>query len=130
MEARIASYNDFQGLANLRTQAQKDASSAIEEVGQQFESYFTRMMLKSMRDASEVLRSDLFSSDQSKTYEQMFDEELSTEMAKKGPLGVGEWMRQAVENNMGGPRANSRSIAAYQSDSVTRLDSTAAMRLR
>ena len=78
MEARIASYNDFQGLANLRTQAQKDASSAIEEVGQQFESYFTRMMLKSMRDASEVLRSDLFSSDQSKTYAQMFNEELST----------------------------------------------------
>ena len=130
MEARIASYNDFQGLANLRTQAQKDASSAIEEVGQQFESYFTRMMLKSMRDASEVLRSDLFSSDQSKTYEQMFDEELSTEMAKKGSLGVGEWMRQAVENNMGGSRANARSIVAYQPDSVMRLDSTAAMLLR
>ena len=130
MEARIASYNDFHGLANLRTQAQKDASSAIEEVGQQFESYFTRMMLKSMRDASEVLRSDLFSSDQSKAYEQMFDEELSTEMAKKGPLGVGEWMRQAVENNMGGSSANARSIVAYQPDSVMRLDSTAAMLLR
>jgi flagellar protein FlgJ len=130
MEARISSYNDFQGLANLRTQAQKDASSAIEEVGQQFESYFTRMMLKAMRDASEVLRSDLFSSDQSKAYEQMFDEELSTEMAKKGPLGVGEWMRQAVENNMGGSRANARSIVAYQPDSVMRLDSTAAMLLR
>jgi peptidoglycan hydrolase FlgJ len=88
------------------------------------------MMLKSMRDASEVLRSDLFSSDQSKAYEQMFDEELSTEMAKKGPLGVGEWMRQAVENNMGGSRANARSIVAYQPDSVMRLDSTAAMLLR
>jgi flagellar protein FlgJ len=114
MESSISSYSDFSGLATLRTKARTDASAAVGEVGQQFEAYFMQMMLKSMRDAGDVLKSDLTSSSESKVYEQMFDEELSLQMAKTGSLGVGQWMRRAMENNIGGGKPDARDIEAYR----------------
>jgi len=42
-------YNDFEGLANLRSQAQRDQKSAINETAQQFEALFIQMMLAEMR---------------------------------------------------------------------------------
>ena len=59
MESSISSYSDFSGLATLRSKARTDASAAVGEVGQQFEAYFMQMMLKSMREAGDVLKSDL-----------------------------------------------------------------------
>lgn len=114
MESSISSYSDFSGLATLRTKARTDASAAVGEVGQQFEAYFMQMMLKSMREAGDVLKSDLMSSSESKVYEQMFDEELSVQMAKTGSLGVGDWMQRTMENNMGGGKAGARGIEAYR----------------
>lgn len=110
----VASYADFSGLANLRSQAQKDAGAAIDEVGQQFESYFMQMMLKSMREANEVLKSDLLSSDSIDAYEEMYHQELSVEMAKNGSLGVSAWMKHAMEKNMGMHNETHKSIEAYR----------------
>ena len=61
MDGVVSSHNDFQGLAKLRAKAQEDQMSAAREVGQQFEAFFIQMMLKSMRDAGEGLKSGLWS---------------------------------------------------------------------
>ena len=45
MDAVVASYNDFEGLAKLRAKAQQDEMAAAREVGQQFEAFFIKSML-------------------------------------------------------------------------------------
>jgi flagellar protein FlgJ len=43
-----SNYNDFTGLANLRTQAQHDQKAALDETAQQFEALFIQMMASSV----------------------------------------------------------------------------------
>ena len=88
MDGVVSSYNDFQGLAKLRAKAQEDQMSAAREVGQQFEAFFIQMMLKSMRDAGEGLKSGLWESSAGDSYEEMFDAELATSLAKTEEFGI------------------------------------------
>ena len=55
----IKSYLDFAGLSNLRAKAKDDQTSAAKEVGRQFEAMFVQMMMKSVRQANESIKSDL-----------------------------------------------------------------------
>jgi len=71
------SYLDFNGLANLRGQANQNNPEALKQTAQQFEGIFIQMMLKSMRDANSVMKSDLNSSNEMNTYQDMYDKELS-----------------------------------------------------
>mgnify|MGYP003310400576 CR=1 FL=1 len=75
---------DFAGLAQMRAGAAQGEEKVTKEVAQQFESIFINMMLKSMRDATE--RSGLLDSEATKTYESMFDQQLSTELAARALL--------------------------------------------
>ena len=59
----------------------------LTEAGQQFEAFFIQMMLKSMRDASEDLKSGLWESSAGDSYEEMFDAELSTSLVNQG-IGI------------------------------------------
>ena len=77
---------DFAGLAQMRAGAVQGEERVTKEVAQQFESIFINMMLKSMRDATE--RSGLLDSEATKTYESMFDQQLSAELAGKGTFGI------------------------------------------
>jgi len=54
------SYNDFTALGELRGKAQRNEAGAMRESAEQFEALFIQMMLKSMREASSVMKSDLF----------------------------------------------------------------------
>ena len=54
-------------------------------------------MLKSMRDATE--RSGLLDSEATKTYESMFDQQLSTELAGKGIFGIAEALQNQLNLN-------------------------------
>ena len=47
-------YTDFDGLARLKGQASEQTPEAKKEVAQQFEALFIQIMLKSMRDASQL----------------------------------------------------------------------------
>ena len=52
-------YTDFGGLSRLKTKAasasgSEESKMATKEVAKQFESVFLQMMLKSMRDASQI----------------------------------------------------------------------------
>lgn len=96
MENIVAGYSDFTGLAKLRVAAQKDQIKSAGEVGRQFEAFFIKSMLSSMRKASEPLKSDLWDSNALNSYQDMFDSELSSSLAKVGGLGVADWLVDQV----------------------------------
>lgn len=56
------SHHDFAGLTELRARAKNKDETAVKEVGQKFEALFIQMMLKSFREASKPLKSDLMGS--------------------------------------------------------------------
>jgi flagellar protein FlgJ len=85
---------DFAGLAQMRAGAVKGDEKVTKEVAQQFEAIFINMMLKSMREATD--RSGLLDSESTKTYESMFDQQLSTELAANGTFGIA----QALQNQL------------------------------
>lgn len=84
------SYTDFSGLGELRGKAQQNDDSALRETAQQFEALFIQMMLKSMRDANNEMKSDLVQSDAAETFEGMYDKEVSVKLAQRNALGLAD----------------------------------------
>jgi Rod binding domain-containing protein len=93
------SYLDFTGLGELKAQAQKDQNKAIKQAAQQFEGLFIQMMIKSMRDASP--KDDHNQSSAVDTFQGMFDQEVSTQMAKRSSFGVANFLTQALQKRAG-----------------------------
>jgi peptidoglycan hydrolase FlgJ len=89
-------YTDAQGLAGLRRQAQQQSPQAIRDAAKQFEAVFLQMMLKSMRAASAPTDSGIMDSDQSRLYEEMFDQQIALSMAQQGKLGIAEMMARQL----------------------------------
>jgi peptidoglycan hydrolase FlgJ len=87
-----SSYLDFGGLGELRGRAQQNDPTALKQAAKHFEGAFIQMMLKSMRDANNVMKSDLIKSDAIDTFQDMFDKELSTQMANRNSLGVADML--------------------------------------
>jgi Rod binding domain-containing protein len=94
----INSYLDFTGLSNLRAKAKDDQASAAKEVGRQFEAMFVQMMMKSVRQANETIKSDLMGSSAVDTFEEMYHNELSQVMASNDAFGISDWLVQHVNN--------------------------------
>ena len=93
-DTRMTNALDFAGLAQMRAGAVQGDEKVTKEVAQQFEAIFINMMLKSMREATD--RSGLLDSESTKTYESMFDQQLSTELAANGTFGIA----QALQNQL------------------------------
>ena len=93
-DPRMTNALDFAGLAQMRAGAVQGDEKVTKEVAQQFEAIFINMMLKSMREATD--RSGLLDSESTKTYESMFDQQLSTELAANGTFGIA----QALQNQL------------------------------
>jgi peptidoglycan hydrolase FlgJ len=87
-------YADFQGLDRLRASAARQDPQALREAARQFEGLFTAMMLKSMREAS--LGSGLGDSEETKTYQDMYDQQLALQMAHGKGLGLAEMLMQQL----------------------------------
>lgn len=64
----------------------------LEKAGQQFESVFVGMMLKSMRQAS--LGTGLLDSDAGRQFRDMQDQRTAETMAATTPLGIGKAMTE------------------------------------
>ena len=92
------SYLDFSGLGELRGQAQQNQDKALKESAQQFEGLFIQMMMKSMREAS--MKDEENQSSGMDTFENMFDKEISVQMAKRGAMGVADFMAKAVKQQI------------------------------
>lgn len=100
MTAPVNFYADFKGLAALKNAAGQQDPTALREAARQFESVFTQMMLKSMRDAS--LGESLMDNDQSKFYLEMFDNQLAVQLSKGRGLGLAEMMvKQLMQSGHG-----------------------------
>jgi peptidoglycan hydrolase FlgJ len=87
MTANINTYNDFQGLSKLKSEASARSPEATREAARQFEALFVQMMLKSMRDANAVLGEE-----RDTTYDEMFDKQISLEMTRGKGLGMGDML--------------------------------------
>jgi Rod binding domain-containing protein len=94
------SYLDFSGLGELRGQAQNNQDKALKESAQQFEGLFIQMMMKSMREASNPMKDEDNESSARETFENMFDKEVSLQMAKRGAMGVADFMAKAVKQQI------------------------------
>src|ERR1700761_2398634 len=107
-------YTDLSGLSKLKRAAGTNDPKAIRAVAEQFESMFTRMMLKSMRDA--VGPDPMFGSDQEQMYQGMFDDQLSLQMSKGRGLGLADMLvRQLQRMGVPGAKAAADATAASQS---------------
>lgn len=79
-------YADFQGLESLKAGARANDKSALREAARQFESLFTHMMLKSMREASQG--ESLGDSEDVKFYQDMYDQQMAVQLSKGDGLGL------------------------------------------
>lgn len=93
-------YTDVNSLANIKNV--KDPKAALSKVAMQFESMFIGMMLKSMRQANAAFEEDgLFESKDSLFYRDMYDQQLSIELAKGRGIGIAK----ALERQLSPPVA-------------------------
>ena len=81
-------YTDFNGLANLKNQARKESPEALKEVARQFEAIFLSNVLKGMRDAK--LADGIMDNDQSKFYNEMYDQQLAVHLSGKPGVGLAD----------------------------------------
>jgi flagellar protein FlgJ len=88
--------NDFRQFAALRRGAQANNPATLREVAKQFESLFTKMMLKSMRDAS--MGDPMFGSDQGDMYQDMADDQLAVQMSEGRGLGLADMLIRQLSN--------------------------------
>ncbi len=94
-------YADPANLAGLKKQAAAQSPEALRETARQFESLFTSMMLKSMRDATPG--DSLFGSDQQDFYQDMFDQQLSQQLSKGKGLGLADVLVRQLMQASGMP---------------------------
>ena len=85
-------YADPKGLTELRAEAQARDPAALRKVAEQFESIFTKMMLKSMRAANESFGDSLFNSQQTEFYQGMFDDQLAVHLSQGRGLGLADML--------------------------------------
>lgn len=90
---------DLNGLQALRKGAQDNDRQALEETAKHFESIFVNMMMKSMRSAGEVLadKESPFNSQQVKFYRDMHDQQMATNLATTGSIGLAEVIVQQLD---------------------------------
>ena len=81
-------YTDLNGLANLKNQAKKNSPDALKEVARQFEAIFLSNVLKSMREAK--LADGITDNDQSKFYNDMYDQQLAVHLSGKPGVGLAD----------------------------------------
>ena len=96
-DPRMTNALDFAGLAQMRAGAVEGDEKVTKEVAQQFEAIFINMMLKSMREATD--RSGLLDSETTKTYESMFDQQLSTELSANGTFGIAQALQSQLNQS-------------------------------
>lgn len=129
-------YTDFAGLTALKKSAHNNDPEALRQVAKQYESLFTRIMMKSMRDA--VGKDPIFGSDESQTYEEMYDDQLSIELSKGKGLGLADLLVRQMQRLTGGqtgvsaatsganitsPALNEAALRLFQGNSATSRNS-------
>ncbi len=87
-------YADFGALTELKKSVKSDDPQALRTVARQFESLFTEMMLKSMREAK--LGEGLGESEETDFYQDMYDQQLAVQMSQGKGLGLADMLVQQL----------------------------------
>jgi len=85
---------DAGALSSLKQQAKASPKQALSAAAGQFEALFVQMMLKSMRDA--LPQDGMLSSETSKTYQGMFDQQIALQMSKSGGIGLAKVLEKQL----------------------------------
>jgi peptidoglycan hydrolase FlgJ len=102
-------YADPQALASLKQGAKAQDPAALKEAAKQFESLFTQMLLKGMREANKSIGDSMFGSDQADFYQSMFDDQMAVQLSKGKGLGLADMLiRQLTTAGTAAPAADSR----------------------
>lgn len=96
MNIEGSSYFDFSALSSLKSATRNSDKASSRAVAEKFEALFIDQMLQAMRKAT--YRSELFDSDSLKTYESMFDKEISEELARAGGVGLADALEKQLFN--------------------------------
>ncbi|NOH64409.1 flagellar assembly peptidoglycan hydrolase FlgJ [Vibrio sp. RE88] len=90
----IGFIHDIANLDKLRQKAvdgdENSEKEALTAAAKQFESIFTSMLFKSMRDANSTFESGLMDSQNQQFYRQMMDEQMASELSSSGSLGLAD----------------------------------------
>lgn len=90
---------DVQGFAALRQTVKNSPEQGARIAAKQFDAVFTQMMLKSMRDATPS--DGIMDSNQTKSYTDMLDQQLSQQLSSKG-IGLADKMYAQLLREQGG----------------------------
>ena len=110
-------FADAQSLANLKREAAAHDPQALRGAAQQFESVFLDMMLKSAQAAN--FKDPLFGSSQQRLYQDLYDQQLSTQMSKTHTFGLAEMLVQQLRRQWAGGAAAPASGSASPGATVS-----------
>jgi len=125
MKMDTSSYYDFTALAALKNADSSKGAEAPKAVLKKFESLFIDQMLQAMRKAT--FKSGLFESNGMKTYESMFDKEISEELARAGGLGLTKSLEQQL--GLDGQSPEERNLMIERANRSFSLNKTKALSL-
>ena len=108
-------YNDFSEFSKLKVQSKTDSPAALQKVAKQFEALFLNNILKGMRSAQ--LADGAFDSDQSKTYNEMYDQQLSVHLAGKPGVGLADLIVKQLSPK--GETSQAQTLEDYLNNPVT-----------
>jgi len=91
-----ALYADFHALAALRQSAKAEAPGALRQAARQFESLFTNMLLKAMRETK--LGDGLGDSQETEFYQGMMDQQLAVQLSQGKGLGLADMLVQQLSH--------------------------------
>lgn len=118
---------DAQSLNELKAKAGQDPQANLRPVARQVEGMFVQMMLKSMREA--LPKDGLFSSDQTRLYTSMYDQQIAQQMTAGKGLGLAEEMVKQMQAQKE-PSAtvaqvpmkfDPQTVTSFQNDALTQM---------
>jgi flagellar protein FlgJ len=91
---------DSQSLSNLKFDANKATPETIKETAKQFESLFMRELVKSMREASNTMKSGMLDNPGSDLGADLLDQQFAVQMSGQ-PGGLSDMIAQQLARQMG-----------------------------
>ncbi|AUU84954.1 flagellar assembly peptidoglycan hydrolase FlgJ [Leclercia adecarboxylata] len=120
---------DTQSLNELKSKAGKDPAGNIRPVARQVEGMFVQMMLKSMREA--LPKDGIFSSDSTRLYTSMYDQQISQQMTAGKGLGLADVIVKQMAAAQGVPpeeapqqvpmKFDLERVTSYQNQALTQM---------
>lgn len=93
---------DTHNLDSLRKRAQGNDETALKEVAKQFESLFTNMLMKSMREANAAFETDSpMNNNYTQFYRDMQDKQMAADMSQSGSMGLADVIVKQLSNDGG-----------------------------